>query len=242
MTAGFVQAAAEAIDFGNALVPPAGTDKFMMCCWARPESALGTDGRMISRGTSPNFGGQQEFGMMPDDIDFVSYNFRAEVRTVLNFTNLISATVLATDVWHHFAATMDTAFDTNLRLYIDGVLNLTGGFLTGNLNSVGGIPFWIGDRTDVSGERPYNGRLDDVRIDFGRRYSDLDIKNIAEGYGIDGYLPDHRWLMDEFPDLAAIGANQVVDIGENPIPNGSGVNTPNYHPSTQIALGYSHNR
>lgn len=70
-----------------------------------------------------------------------------------------ATTAVPSGRWTHVAATFDGAF---LRFYLDGVLDRTVS-VSGSVNRNAGMSVWIGDRSDLSGNR-LGGELDELRV------------------------------------------------------------------------------
>lgn len=203
--------------------PPA-VDEFTWMCWLRPQAPIGTDGRPFARGTSPNFGGEEEFAIIVDDTSITTYNPRIFLRSVTSNVNLISATVLNTGNWHHIAGVYRSSL-SNIRIFLDAVLDTTGGSITGNVRQ-GSVPTWIGNRPDRDDERPFEGRVEDPRV-YSRALGVAELQTIVTSLGADNIVDGliGRWpLRDHAAGVVAGSATDVSGSGFS----GAGVNAPTF--------------
>ncbi len=75
-------------------------------------------------------------------------------------TTLISSTNLINGHWIHVAGTYD---GSDMRIYVDG--NEAGSTeKAGTIDSAPSVPFWIGGNPDSPTSKPWDGKIDDVRI------------------------------------------------------------------------------
>lgn len=133
---------------------------------------------------------------------------------------------LTVGVWHHIVGTYDGA---TVRIYVDGV-ERDSLAVTGNINSTTTpVRIGAGSGSPISGEEPFNGTIDDVRI-YDRGLSPEEILTVFAAEGVDGIIQNlqARWTMDEDTSgNTASGAGTVKDIGPNGL-DGTPTNTPTY--------------
>ncbi len=119
--------------------------------------------------------------------------------------------------WHHLVAVTESGVAT--RLYIDGVLEATGGAPT--LTDNGSASVWIGGNPQAGG-RSWNGRLDDLAIwnrplsaaDIARLYTEgkNNAKSLAELLAAEDMDTDGDGLPD-FWEIAHLPAGAHTDNG-----------------------------
>jgi len=133
--------------------------------------------------------------------------------------------------WHHIVGTYDGA---TVRIYVDGV-ERDSLAVTGNIGSTTTpVRIGAGSGSPVSGEEPFDGTIDDVRI-YDRGLSPDEILSMFNSRGHDGIIQSlqARYLLNEdAPGIAASGA--IKDVGSNGL-DGTPTNTPTYAES-QLAL------
>lgn len=135
--------------------------------------------------------------------------------------------------WHHIVGTYDGA---TVRIYVDGV-ERDSLAVTGNIGSTTTpVRIGAGSGSPVSGEEPFDGTIDDVRI-YDRGLSPDEILTMFNSRGHDGITQrlQARYLLNkDAPGVAASGADSVKDVGPNSL-DGTPTNTPTYAES-QLAL------
>lgn len=88
-------------------------------------------------------------------------------------TLIASSGSVSAGQWVHVAATYD---GTTLRLFQDGV-EVGSAPKTGEISNSPAIPAWIGGNPSGAGDRPFDGRIDDVRI-FGAALSAAELQTL----------------------------------------------------------------
>ena len=195
------------------------------------------------------------------DKDFDQYGLYIRSSGVVNFystgsfgtISLNGNTVLDTDMWHHTAATFDSATGT-ARVYVNGHLD---GELTGRQGTmeISDGPLRIGD--DFSNDTAFDGIIDEVRV-WSVARDTVQIQKtmnsfLAEEYyltedsSLAGYWPFEEAIGDTVPDLSFYN-NFGIIIGGDIVPTSLpvtkpvvikdyylGQNFPNpFNPNTQI--------
>ena len=153
-------------------------NEITLAAWVRQEDPL-VDGRIIMK-AADNSGSNESWGFTIDETG--ELDFRIVAGGTRN--RLLAPGVISSDVWYHIVGTYD---GTTMRLYLDGQLigtlvHSVGGAIVGN----SGHTVTLGDA--VSGGRPFDGLVDDVRV-YSRQITDVEI---SELYGLMGH-----WKMDE---------------------------------------------
>ena len=166
---------ADRVDAGNFDVTG---NEITLAAWVRQEDLL-NDGRIIMK-AADNSGSNESWGFTIDETGELDF------RIVAGGTRdrLLAPGVILPDIWYHIVGTYD---GTTMRLYLDGQLigtlvHSVGGAIVGN----SGHTVTLGDT--VSGGRPFDGLIDDVRV-YSRKITDVEI---SELYGLMGH-----WKMDE---------------------------------------------
>lgn len=105
---------------------------------------------------------EQDHNLMLSTIDSgggVKLRFRLKAGGTTT-TLIASSGNLSNGNWYHVAATYDGSF---MRLYVDG--DEVGSIAkTGAIDSAPAVPFWIGGNPDSPTSRPWDGRIDEVRL------------------------------------------------------------------------------
>ncbi len=117
-----------------------------------------SDCRIVSKATGVQ---DQDHNIMLSTIDSgggVKLRFRLKAGGVTS--TLLSSVNLADGQWTHVAGTYD---GSNMRVYVNGA-EVGSVAKTGAVDSNPAVPFWIGGNPDSPTSRPWNGKIDDVRI------------------------------------------------------------------------------
>lgn len=133
-------------------------DELTLAIWCKAESFGVADGRLISKATGLT--ADEHYWMLstiqqgPDF--FVRYRLRAGGTT----TTLVGSVPLVAGQWTHIAAEYD---GQAMTLYQDGAW-IGSAPKAGALATSAGVDAAVGDQPHGSGERPFHGQLDDVRV------------------------------------------------------------------------------
>jgi hypothetical protein len=153
---------------------------------------------------------------------------------------IYSTTNIADERWHHIALVRDAGTSDLLKLYIDGVLEVSGNYPTLlDVATIGDITFGI----DVTNTRYYDGVMDDIHF-YNRALTEEEILELYGGYngglvayypfngnsddesgnGNDGTLfgpvliedrfgsPNSAYLFDGTDDYINCGNNQILNV------------------------------
>lgn len=146
------------VDLGN--LDPGGS-AITLAAWVNSDnlaSCGSSDCRIASKATGT---GEQDHYLMLSTINSgggVKLRFRLKAGGTT--TTLISSANLTNGQWIHVAGTYD---GSNMRVYVNGVeVGIVA--KTGAVNSGPAIPFWIGGNPPTANSRPWDGKIDDVRL------------------------------------------------------------------------------
>ncbi len=157
------------VDLGN--LDPAGS-AITLAAWINADNLANcsaSDCRIASKASGT---GEQDHYIMLSTISSgggVKLRFRLKAGGTTS-TLIASTGNLSDGQWTHVAATYDGA---NMRLFKDGTQV---GVLakTGTIDSAPAVPFWIGGNPDDATGRPWDGKIDDVRL-YDRALDQFDI-------------------------------------------------------------------
>lgn len=145
------------VDFGNpAALAPANIRTLE--CWARFNTFTG-DQEILSKSITGNGIELLTYG---SNLAFFVMNGTAGSSIAYPLSNL------QTGVWYHLAATWDGSTKESMRLYVNGApvgnRNDNGNLNTNGVGNPGGSTFKIGNWSQGSNPRYFNGSIDEVRI------------------------------------------------------------------------------
>ena len=115
-------------------------------------------------------------------------------------TLISEAGAVAINTWHHIAATYN---GSQMRLYVDGS-RVGSQEKTGQIDTDSGVLAVLGNQTPGAGDRPFDGRIDDVRI-YNRALGSNAISLLASG----------EVVLDILDELST---NQATSISNYPNP------------------------
>ena len=104
-----------------------------------------------------------------------------------------ASTTLVAGTWYHICGTYDGA---DMRMYVNGVEegseNKTGAIKTDASASV-----WIGDQPGAPTERPWDGKIEDVRV-YDRALTAGEVSSMHAARGVDNIVRGlvSRWLLN----------------------------------------------
>lgn len=121
--------------------------------------------------------------------------------------------VITDDLWHSVAMSYSSS-SNSMNLYVDGVLDATI-FTSGTVDTYDNTDILTFGRTATSGNIPFNGQIDEIRIWSTARtqqeiQDNMSIKLSGNETGLIGY-----WNMNEGADNTCSGGEDVCDISIN---------------------------
>lgn len=130
---------------------PIGTSNRTVECWIKTSNSINSQQVLIDWGDmSPN-GSRFTLNLINN----------GRLRIEVGGNGINSTAQIANGMWHHVAVTYDHSATTKIRLYIDGVQDISGNF-TVAVNTTATNPIQFGRRND--GVNHYQGEMDEVRI------------------------------------------------------------------------------
>ncbi len=147
------------VDLGT--LDPDGT-AVTLAAWINADNlanCVASDCRIASKANGT--GEQDHYIMLSTIASGGGVKLRLRLKAGGTTTTLIASSGNLTDgVWTHVAATYDGSF---MRVYVDGV-EVGSVAKTGLMDSEPAVPFWIGGNPDSPTSRPWDGKIDDVRL------------------------------------------------------------------------------
>jgi len=135
-------------------------DELTIMAWFKVDDWEISDGRIISKANgilTPD-----HWWMLSTIASGSDYRLRFRLKNQTGDTDVLIASSgnLAADVWTHAAAVYDS---NNMLLYKDG--ELVGSMpKTGNIATDNTVSAWVGGNPDGAASRPWDGKIDDLRI------------------------------------------------------------------------------
>lgn len=161
------------VDLGDLTVTGS---EMTLAAWINPDNlanCAASDCRIAAKATGT---GTQDHYLMLSTLnsgDGIKLRFRLKAGGVTQ-TLVASTGNLTNAEWAHVAATYD---GTNMRLYLNGV-EVGVAAHTGDIDVGSGIPLWIGGNPPSATARPWEGKIDDVRL-YNKALSLAEIQAIA---------------------------------------------------------------
>ncbi|UCG51793.1 MAG: DUF1349 domain-containing protein, partial [Candidatus Latescibacterota bacterium] len=180
--------------------------------WFKADDFDASDGRFISKATGLT---TPEHYWMVSTYNSTALRFR--LRTGGVTTTLVSSTgEIAAGEWYHVAATYD---GSKMRIYKDGEeIAITD--KTGTVDTNAGVGVAIGDQPPGTGDRPFDGLIDDLRI-YDRGLDSTEVVALAKTGVIESddfhatTLDTTRWqFVDPVGDVTLLmsGTNLVMGV------------------------------
>ncbi|MBP9686418.1 MAG: DUF5011 domain-containing protein [Candidatus Doudnabacteria bacterium] len=157
-------------------------DDFTICAWIKTATAGNTTNHWQ---TAPIFdaevpGVANDFGFGVDSNGRIAYGNGGLYDATVN-----GAVSVIDNDWHHACVTRAWA-TREVKLYVDGVLDVTGSTHSARLNSSTNAR--IGYGLDGASAKYFNGLIDDVRV-YERVLSSGNINLLAQGYATEDVIP-----------------------------------------------------
>lgn len=147
------------VDAGNLDVPGS---EVTVAAWINSDhfsNCGASDCRILSKATGTTV--QAHYLMLSTIKTGNKMRLRFRLKTGGSTTTVIASSGdLVNGQWHHVAATYD---GSRIRLFVDGV-EVGAKTTTGSIDVEPSVPLWIGANPPVTGSRPWDGKLDDVRL------------------------------------------------------------------------------
>jgi hypothetical protein len=148
-------------------------NRMSISAWIKADDFGVADGRIISKATGVL--DADHYWMLSTISSGGGIRLRFRLKAGGTTTVLIAGSGnLSPGVWTHVAAVYDGAF---MRLYKDGV-QVGSVAKTGTINTQSAVDVAIGNQPNGAGERPFDGRIDDVRI-YSTSLTATQIQNLA---------------------------------------------------------------
>ncbi|MCK5137188.1 MAG: DUF2341 domain-containing protein, partial [Bacteroidales bacterium] len=145
------------------------TSAITISAWVRPESFAITDARIVSKATGSV--DAEHWWMLSTIGDGSELRFRLKTGGTTSTYNP-GVSVLNTGTWSYVTAVYD---GSNMNLYHNGAVVGSGSGKTGNISTSSLVDVAIGNQPASAfgdGERPFDGRIDEVRIASTSRSGD----------------------------------------------------------------------
>lgn len=130
---------------------PSGSSSRTVECWIKTNNSISTQQVLMDWGAMSPLGSRFTLNLINN----------GRLRIEVGGNGINSNAQIANGLWHHVAVTYDNAAATKVRIYIDGVLDISGNF-TVAVNTTSTAAVQLGRRND--GVNFYQGEMDEVRI------------------------------------------------------------------------------